>query len=51
LLDHKRKKTRLKLSWVIFGYIEVFRNRRRPYSMLGWGSPVGFERSPSQQTP
>ncbi len=49
LLDRKRWKTRVELSNAIFEYIEVFYNRRRRHSMLGYVSPIEFERSMSQQ--
>jgi putative transposase len=49
LLDRRRWKTRIELSNAIFEYIEVFYNRRRRHSMLGYVSPLDFERSMSQQ--
>lgn len=50
LLDRKRWRTRVELSNAIFEYIEVFYNRRRRHSMIGYVSPLDFERSLTQQT-
>ena len=50
LLDRKRWKTRVELSNAIFEFIEVFYNRRRRHSQLGYVSPIEFERSLSLQT-
>ena len=49
LLDRKRWNTRLELSNAIFDYIEVFYNRQRRHSMLGYVSPVEFELSLSEK--
>jgi putative transposase len=49
LLDRKRWKTRVELSNAIFEYIEVFYNRRRRHSSIGYISPIEFERSLVQQ--
>jgi len=49
LLDRRRWKTRVELSNAIFEYIEIFYNRRRRHSMIGYVSPIEFERSMSQQ--
>jgi putative transposase len=49
LLDRKRWKTRVELSNAIFEYIEVFYNRRRRHSSLGYLSPIEFERSLAHQ--
>ncbi len=49
LLDRKRWNTRLELSNAIFDSIEVFYNRQRRYSMLGYVSPVEFELSLSEK--
>lgn len=43
LLDRKRWKTRVELSNAIFEFIEVFYNRRRRHSQLGYISPIEFE--------
>ena len=50
LLDRKRWKTRVELANAIFEYIEVFYNRRRRHSQLGYISPIEFERTLIQQT-
>jgi transposase InsO family protein len=49
LLDRKHWKTRVELSTAIFEYVEVFYNRRRRHSALGYVSPIEFERSLVQQ--
>jgi putative transposase len=43
LLDRRRWRTRLELSNAIFEFIEVFYNRRRRHSQLGYVSPIEFE--------
>ena len=50
LLDRKRWKTRVELSNAIFEFIEVFYNRRRRHSQLGYISPIEFELTQHQQT-
>ena len=50
LLDRKRWKTRVELANAIFEYIEVFYNRRRRHSQLGYVSPIEFERTLIQRT-
>ena len=50
LLDRKRWKTRVELSNAIFEFIEVFYNRRRRHSQLGYISPIEFELELHQQT-
>jgi len=50
LLDRKRWKTRIELSNAIFEFIEVFYNRRRRHSQLGYISPIEFELALHQQT-
>lgn len=49
LLDRKRWKTRVELSNAIFEFIEVFYNRRRRHSQLGYISPIEFERTMQRQ--
>lgn len=44
LLDRCHWKTRQMLTTAIFEYIEVFYNRKRRHSTLGYLSPVDFER-------
>lgn len=51
LVHHRRYKTRNQARAEIFDYIEVFYNRRRRHSYLGYATPVEFERlSPSFPT-
>ena len=45
LLDRKRWKTRVELSNAIFEFIEVFYNRRRRHSQIGYVSPIEFEQA------
>lgn len=43
LLNRRRWKTRVELSTAIFEYIEVFYNRQRRHSALGYVSPIQYE--------
>jgi transposase InsO family protein len=43
LLDRHRWKTRIELANAIFDYLEIWHNRRRRHSALGWISPVEYE--------
>ncbi len=43
LLDRQRWRTRIELANAIFEYLEVFHNRQRRHSALGWLSPLEFE--------
>jgi transposase InsO family protein len=43
LLNRKRWKTRVELANAIFGYIEVFYNRQRRHSALGYHTPIEHE--------
>ena len=45
LVNHERYETRDEARASIFEYIEVFYNRKRIHSALGYVSPVEFERS------
>ena len=49
LLNRKKWKTRLELTNAMFEYIEVFYNRQRRHSSLGYVSPVEFELSMKEQ--
>ena len=40
LLNRKKWKTRIELANAIFEYIEVFYNRQRPHSSLGYRTPA-----------
>lgn len=52
LLDRQRWNTRVELANAIFEYIEIFHNRRRRHSSLGYLSPIEFElRSESPSIP
>ena len=44
LLDRKRWATRIELANAIFEYLEIFHNRQRRHSTLGWRTPVEFEK-------
>lgn len=43
LLDRKKWKTRLELANAIFDYIEIFYNRQRRHSALGYRTPIEYE--------
>jgi putative transposase len=43
LLDRKRWMTRIELANAIFEYLEIFHNRQRRHSALGWRTPVEYE--------
>ncbi|HEX2869890.1 MAG TPA: IS3 family transposase, partial [Polyangiaceae bacterium] len=43
LVYDRRWATRLELRTAVFDYIEVFYNRQRLHSTLGYKSPVQFE--------
>jgi putative transposase len=45
LLDRKRWNTRLELANAIFEYLEIWHNRKRRHSQLGWLTPLEFERN------
>jgi putative transposase len=40
LLDRQRWTTRLELANAIFEYLEIFHNRQRRHSSLGWRTPI-----------
>ncbi|MFL6162168.1 MAG: IS3 family transposase, partial [Jatrophihabitantaceae bacterium] len=44
LLNRRRWKTRLELANAIFEYLEIFHNRQRRHSSLGWMTPTEFEK-------
>lgn len=44
LLNRKKWKTRVELANAIFEYIEIFHNRQRRHSALGYRTPTEFER-------
>jgi putative transposase len=43
LLNRQRWKTRIELANAIFEYLEVFHNRQRRHSALGWLTPIEYE--------
>ncbi len=43
LLNRRRWRTRLELANAMFDYLEIFHNRRRRHSALGWLTPIEFE--------
>lgn len=43
LLNRKKWKTRIELANAIFEYIEVFYNRKRRHSSLGYQTPTDFD--------
>lgn len=45
LLDRKKWNTRLELANAIFEYLEIWHNRKRRHSQLGWLTPLEFERN------
>lgn len=50
LLNRKRWKTRVELANAIFEYIEIFPNRRRRHSALGYLTPIEYELRTQQDT-
>ena len=44
LLDRQRWRTRIELANAIFEYLEIWHNRRRRHSALGWLTPLEFEK-------
>lgn len=45
LLDRKKWNTRVELANAMFDYLEIWHNRRRRHSQLGWLTPIEFERN------
>ena len=50
LLNRKRWHTRVELANAIFDYIEIFHNRQRRHSQLGYLTPTQFEIASQQAT-
>ena len=44
LLNRKRWATRIELANAIFEYLEIFHNRQRRHSTLGWLTPMEYEK-------
>ncbi|SFQ77800.1 Transposase InsO and inactivated derivatives [Amycolatopsis rubida] len=51
LLDRRKWKTRTELANEIFQYLEIFHNRQRRHSKLGYLTPVEYERLHELQQP
>ena len=45
LLDRRKWNTRLELASAMFEYLEIWHNRKRRHSQLGWLTPIEFERN------
>lgn len=45
LLDRQKWNTRIELANAMFDYLEIWHNRKRRHSQLGWLSPIEFERN------
>lgn len=43
LLDRRTWRSRVALANAIFGYLEIFHNRRRRHSAFGMVTPIEFE--------
>jgi len=43
LLNRRKWRTRLELANAMFEYIEIFHNRQRRHTQLGYLSPIEFE--------
>ena len=43
MLNRKKWKTRVELANAMFDYIEIFYNRQRRHSQLGYRTPIEFE--------
>ncbi len=50
LLNRKRWKTRVELANAIFEFIEIFYNRQRRHSALGYRTPIEYELLSTQDT-
>jgi putative transposase len=50
LLDRQKWKTRVGLANAIFDYIEIFHNRQRRHSALGYRTPIEYELSFTNDT-
>ena len=48
LLNRRKWKTRVELANAIFDYIEIFHNRQRRHSALGYRSPIDYELLPEK---
>lgn len=50
LLDRRKWKTRIELANAIFDYLEIFHNRQRRHSALGYRTPIEYELSFTNNT-
>ena len=50
LLNRRRWKTRIELANAIFEYLEIFHNRQRRHSALGYLTPIEYELRSDQDT-
>lgn len=50
LLNRRKWKTRVELANAIFEYIEIFQNRQRRHSGLGYRTPIEHELLSAQDT-
>jgi transposase InsO family protein len=50
MLNRKRWKTRIELANAMFDYIEIFYNRQRRHSGLGYRTPIEYELTYENQT-
>ena len=50
LLNRQRWKTRVELANATFDYIEIFHNRQRRHSALGYLTPIEYELRSNQNT-
>jgi transposase InsO family protein len=50
LLNRRRWKTRVELANAIFDFIEIFYNRQRRHSALGYRTPIEYELLSTQDT-
>jgi putative transposase len=50
LLDRQKWKTRVELANAIFDYLEIFHNRQRRHSALGYRTPIEYELSFTNDT-
>ncbi|MCM0622612.1 IS3 family transposase, partial [Nocardioides bruguierae] len=52
LLNRRKWRTRVELANAIFEYIEIFHNRQRRHSALGYQTPIEYElASPTDTVP
>jgi hypothetical protein len=51
LLDRRRWTTRIELANAIFEYLEIFHNRQRRHSALGWRTPLSTRSSTQPTSP